>query len=280
MRDLFLKCVIVIMMMVLRYNDSSLFRLLGIYDGEAHFLRSLIMFFYWAVIWSFVKELCSFWYRKTKQLPEDAIDNVLVGINNIYRIIIVVVALFSVLALFEINARELFASLSIIAASIALISKDYLSSIIGGMLITFSNNISVGDYIRVGNNKGRVLDISIIMFSLLTDDDDVVTLPNSTVYASEIINYTKRTIKKTSVEFEINLQAIDTVNQLEQELIATVAGYQDSIEPDSYNLKTVSIQKDAIAFKFQYILNVPDRQKEQEIRRKVIRRVVQIIKGA
>lgn len=280
MRNLFLKGMVGIIVMLLRYNDSRLFGPFGIHDGETHFLRSLIMFFYWVAIWAFVKELCSFWYRKTKRLQEEAIDNVIVGINNIYRIVIVVVALFSVLALFEINVRELFASLSIIAASIALISKDYLSSIIGGMLITFSNNISVGDHIRVGNNKGRVLDISIIMFSLLTDDDDVVTLPNSTVYASEIVNYTKRTIKKTSVEFEINLQAIGTVNQLEQELIATVAAYQDSIEPNSYNLKTVSIQKDAIAFKFQYSLNLPDRQKEQEIRRKVIRRVVQIIKGA
>lgn len=278
MKDVLIKGVAVIVLLLLRYNDSRLFRQIGLESGEVHFLRSLITFLYLIAIFAFIKELFLFWYRNTKRLHENATDNVVVGINNSYRLVIFVVATFSVLALFEINARDLFASLSIIAAAIAIISKDYLSNIIGGMLITFSNNISVGDHIRIGNNKGRVLDISITMFSLLTDDDDVVTLPNSTVYASEVVNYTKRIIKKTSIEFEINLEAIDTVSQLEFDLIATLADYQDSIEPDTYNLKAVSIMKDSIAFKFQYVLNLPDRQKEQEIRRKVIRRVVQIIK--
>ncbi len=168
--------------------------------------------------------------------------------------------------------------LSIIAAAIAIISKDYFSNLIGGMLITFSSNINVGDHIKVGNNKGRVLDISINMFSLLTDDDDVVTLPNSLVYASEVVNYTKRIIKKTSIEFEISLGAVQTVTQLEQDLIACLSEYKDNIQEDSYHLKAVAIKKDAVDFKFQYVLDVPDRLMEQEIRKKVVRRVVQIIK--
>lgn len=170
-----------------------------------------------------------FWYRKSKFLSESRTDNIVVGLNNIYALLIAITVLLTVQGLFAINVRELFASLSIIAAAIAIIAKDYISNLIGGMLITFSNNIAVGDHIKVGNNKGRVLDISISMFTLLTDDD-------------------------------------------------FLAAYHDSIKEDSYHLKTVSIKKDAVEFKFQYVLDILDRTKEQEIRKNVICHVVQIIK--
>lgn len=278
MKDLLIKGGAVATFLLLRYNQHHIVRFFGPREAEAHFFTNLVSFLYLIAILAFGKELLLFWYRQSKKIPYSDTDNIIIGVHNIYRIVVAVIALLSVLALFEVNAHELFASLSIIAAAIAIISKDYISNIIGGMLITFSNNISVGDYIRVGTNKGRVLDITITMFNLLTDDDDVVTLPNSTVYASEVVNYTKRTIKKTSIEFEINLQAFDTVTQLENDLIETLVEYRESIQENSCHLKAVSIKKDAVEFKFQYILDLPDREKEQEIRRKVIRRVVQIIK--
>lgn len=278
MKNIVIKVIIVGVLVLLRYNVEYWINPIGIGSKGHYLLDHILGFFYIVSIFSLVRELLIFWYRKSKFLSESRTDNIVVGLNNIYALLIAITVLLTVLGLFAINVRELFASLSIIAAAIAIIAKDYISNLIGGMLITFSNNIAVGDHIKVGNNKGRVLDISISMFTLLTDDDDVVTLPNSTVYASEVINYTKRIIKKTSIEFEISLSAMHTVRQLEQDLIDSLAAYHDSIKEDSYHLKTVSIKKDAVEFKFQYVLDIPDRTKEQEIRKKVIRRVVQIIK--
>lgn len=278
MKNIIVKSILIGVIVSLRYQLEVWTSPLGLEKKGLNLVDHILGFFYFIAILSLVRDLLTFWYKKSKLLADSRTDNIIVGINNIYALLVAIIALLSVLGLFEINVKELFASLSIIAAAIAIISKDYISNLIGGMLITFSNNISVGDHVKVGNNKGRVLDISISMFSLLTDDDDVVTLPNSVVYASEIINYTKRVIKKTSIEFEISLTAVHTVSQLEQDLIAAVAEYQDSIKPDSYHLKAVAIKKDAVDFKFQYVLDMPDRTKEQEIRKKVIRRVVQIIK--
>ena len=278
MQSIIIKVVAVIILVLTRYNIEIWAAPLGLKDKGLYLLDHVLGFFYFILLLSLARELLMFWYRKRKALTSAQTDNIIVGINNIYLLLVVVASLLAVLGLFRIDVREFFASLSIIAAAIAIISKDYISNLIGGMLITFSNNIAVGDHVKVGNNKGRVLDISISMFSLLTDDDDVVTLPNSTVYASEVINYTKRIIKKTSIEFEISLNAIQTVSEQEQDLINALIDYKDSIKEDSYHLKAVSIQKDAVVFKFQYILNIPDRVMEQEIRKKVIRRVVQIIK--
>ncbi len=278
MKDIILKGIVIGILVLARYNMEHLTGLVGLEAKGINLLDHLLGFLYFIAILSFLRALLAFWYRKSKRLSRQGTDNIIVGVNNIYALLVVMSVILSVLGLFEINVRELFASLSIIAAAIAIIAKDYISNLIGGMLITFSNNISVGDHVKVGNNKGRVLDISINMFSLLTDDDDVVTLPNSLVYASEVINYTKRLVKKTSIEFEISLSAMHTVTQLEEDLINSLSEYKNDIKEGSYYLKAVSIKKDAVDFKFQYVLDLPDRHKEQEIRKKVIRRVVQIIK--
>lgn len=246
---------------------------------RSDFLEVLLDYLYFILILTFVKNIIFFSYRKRRKFPEDKTDNIILGINNIYLLIVGVSSILTVIALMGIDVKAFFASLSIIAAAIAIISKDYISNVIGGMLIAFSNDVNLGDYIKVGNSKGKIIDMSISMISLLTDDDDVIVISNSMVYALEIINYTKRTIKKTSIEFEITLNAIVTVRQLEEDLIATLVDYKEEIVPDSYNLKAVAIKKDYIEFKFQYVLNIPDREKEKAIRKKVIRRVVQIIKS-
>lgn len=245
---------------------------------DVAFLDVLLNYIYFLLILSFAKGVIFFWYRKSKKIDQQRTDNIILGVNNIHVLVFGIVTVLTGIALMGIDVKGFFASLSIIAAAIAIISKDYISNVIGGMLIAFSSDINIGDYIKVGENKGKVIDMSITMFSLLTDDDDVVIIPNNMVYALDVINYTKRAIKKTSIEFEITLEAISTVSQLETDLVATLKEFDRIIQSDSYNLKAVGIKKDYVEFKFQYILDIPDREKEKDIRKKVIRRVVQIIK--
>jgi hypothetical protein len=67
------------------------------------------------------------------------------------------------------------------------------------------------------------------------------------------------------------------VEELEDELIASLTGFHQLIRPESYRLKIVEIKKDFVSLKFQYVLDKPDRELERDIRRATIRRVLQII---
>ncbi len=103
-------------------------------------------------------------------------------------------------------------------------------------------------------------------------------LPNNTVFNNEIINYTKREIKKTSIDFEIDIKLIDKVESLEEELKASISKYHSFIKEDSYRLKIVEIKKDFISMKFQYVLEAPDRDLEKDIRKITARRIVEVIR--
>jgi small-conductance mechanosensitive channel len=140
-----------------------------------------------------------------------------------------------------------------------------------------TKEINIGDTVQIGGKKGKVTDITLSKFILLNDDDDFVILPNSTVFSNEIINYTRREIRKTSIDFEIDIKHMKNVEELEDELIASLTGFHQLIRPESYRLKIVEIKKDFVSLKFQYVLDKPDRELERDIRRATIRRVLQII---
>ena len=67
------------------------------------------------------------------------------------------------------------------------------------------------------------------------------------------------------------------MEQLEQQLIEALGPFNELIKPDSYYLRVAEVKKDSVALKFQYILQQPNKDLERQIRRKTIRRLVEII---
>ncbi len=213
-------------------------------------------------------------YRRRKQLPFAKKDNVTVGLTNIFMMFIFIYALVSVLGLFGIQFKEMFTSLSIVAAAIAIISKDFVADIISGILISFSNEIKIGDHVKIGGQSGKVIDINISKTALLNDDDDIIFMPNNKVFGAETINYSTKPFKKTSIDFEVAKGEYTTIEEMEKVLIQLLSEFENDIESYSYDLRVVSIHKDYLVLKFQYQLNEFNRRLERSIRQKAVRYIV------
>lgn len=237
---------------------------------ELFYFNNFIFFILTA---SLILRFLGFLYRKRKHIAPEKADNVLIGLQNIYYILFVAAVLMTFLAFMGIDHKALFTSLSIVAAAIAIISKDYLSEIISGIIISFSKELSIDDYIKIGDHKGKIIDINITKIALLNDDDDLVFIPNNKLFTSEIINYTKKDVQKINIEFEIDIKAVESIEKLEKSLILCLKEYHESIVQNSFNLKVAEIHKDFLALKFQYVLHHVNIELEREIRKKTVRYV-------
>lgn len=213
-------------------------------------------------------------YRRRNLIPKDKPNNIVLGLQNLYILLSTAVVLITVLSFFGIDIKSLFTGLTIVAAAISIITKDYIANIISGMAISFSDEITIDDYVKIAEHKGKVMDISISRIALLNDDDEIIYIPNNTAFLSNIINYTKKGIRKVSIGFELNLAFLDTIETLESDLIECLSDYHESIEAGSFKLKIVEIKKDSLDLKFQYTLKSINRELEREIRRKTVRAVV------
>lgn len=242
------------------------------FDYYVNALASIAIFL---MLLDFVQFGTTTWYRRRHKINRD--DNFIIGVGQIYLLLLVVGLIVGLLSLFRIDVRQLFTSLSIVFAGIAILTKDYISNMINGMIVTFSGQLSIGDNVRIGLHRGKIIDITLQNIHLLNDDDDVIYIPNALLLASEVVNYTKREIKRSSIEFEIDLKHLKNVEELEKILIKTLSPFQDLIKQDSYYLRVAEIRKDNVSMKFQYILKEPNKDLERQIRRRATRRLVEII---
>lgn len=272
----FLKIALLVALVYLRIFAPAIWsKITGLHIA----LELLLNYVVFVLTINLLVHLLSRYYRKRKKFTAGKMDNVLNGLQNLYYLALTGGTIMTILGFWRIDAKTLFTSLSIVAAAIAIISRDYLVEIISGIIISFSNEISIGDYIKIGDHKGKVLEINLTKIALINEDDDIVFLPNNKVFTSEVVNYTKGSIKKVNIEFELDLKYLETIEELEHDLVQCLADYHTQLDEDEFNLRIVTIHKESLSLKFQFQLHQVNRDIEREIRKKTVRRVVNYIKN-
>ncbi|MEZ4912344.1 MAG: mechanosensitive ion channel [Saprospiraceae bacterium] len=241
------------------------------------FFHSLIQFLIFFTILNIATALLIMVYRLRKKIAYKYTDNVINGINNIYYLLLGFGIILMIFGFWGVNFKEFLTSISIFAAALAIISKDYISTLMNGIIISFSKELNIDDYVKIGEIKGKIIDINLSKVVLQNDDDDILYLPNDKVYQSEIINYTKRDIKKISIDFELSLSNHTTIEDLESRIVDALKDFHDKIIADSYNIKIVSVYHEFLVLKFQYMLIEVNRDIERQIRKRTIRVIANML---
>lgn len=240
-------------------------------------LRSVSGYIVFIAIVSILSIVFKWYYSWKYKISSGKKNNVHYGIENIANFLKGLGVFITILGSFGIAIEELVTAVTIVAAAIAIITKEYIVDFLSGIHLSFSNAFVIGDYVKLENQRGRVIGIKMLKTILLNDDDDVVVIPNTQVHYNEIINYTKRDVRFMNVDFQIALRFINSVEDLEKDLIDALKSFEEYIEPSSYNLKVVEVKMDYIDLKFQYTLTNNDMEIQRQIRRKTIREVFNFV---
>jgi small-conductance mechanosensitive channel len=210
--------------------------------------------------------------------PKRKKDNFTIGINHISKIIYGVLMTAIVMSLLNISIKEALTTLSLLAAALVVMTKDYISNVINGMYITFTKLVNIGDQVAIGHSKGKILDITLTNVHLLSEDDDIIYIPNNKVFSEEIINYTRRDLKKSYIDFQINPYVVSDITELEETLWKEIASFHDEIMEETFSVKTVLIKVDAVDCKVHYILKDPlNKEVDIQIKRILKRKLVTLI---
>lgn len=240
----------------------------------------IFVFFNFIAFWLIVDislKIFKFLYLKGRKIFKGQRNNVIYGITNISKLVIGLGFIISIFNAFGIDIQTLLTSISIFAAAIAIIIKDFIFDFLIGLYLSFSKDFEIGDYVKIGIIKGHIIEINMQKVRFQNDDDDVVIIPNSKIYMNEIINYTKRDIRLTSIDFQMDINVVESIELLEEELIKILGEFQELIEAQSYNLKVIEMKKDYIDFKFQYKIKALDSEMQRKIRKQTIRAVFSYI---
>ena len=79
---------------------------------------------------------------------------------------------------------------SVITLAISLALQNSLTNLIGGFTLLYTRPFKSGDYVEVAGESGTVTEIGMAYTKLTTPDNKLIQIPNGTVVANDIVNYT------------------------------------------------------------------------------------------
>lgn len=115
------------------------------------------------------------------------------------------------------NINSFVAALGAAGVTMGLGLKDSISQLASGIQILFNKPFHSGDFIEIDGLSGRVESIQFMDTTLITSDNKKITIPNSRMTSSNIINYTSQETRRIDMVFAIkhseNIQkAKDVIN--------------------------------------------------------------------
>lgn len=109
--------------------------------------------------------------------------------KNIWSVGIIAMAFISLLVIWEIDITPLLASAGVLGIVLGFAARDAVANFIGGIALYFDDTYKLGDFIVLeSGQKGTVVDIGLRSTTVLTRDRVMVTVPNSLLNTSQVIN--------------------------------------------------------------------------------------------
>ena len=204
---------------------SSIIYLLKYYEGEIHMISEFMMMLQtWISL--------GLTYAGAKLLP--AVILLVVGVLVIRTVMTVVqklldksklekaahslikslakVALYLLLGLtvaskLGIDVTGVIALASVLTLAISLSVQSMLTNVIGGFTLLYTHPFHSGDYVDIGSVSGTVVEIGMSYTKLQTPDNKVISIPNSTVVAAQVVNYSVSETRRVEIPITASYDA-------------------------------------------------------------------------
>lgn len=213
-------------------------------------IKGLYSFLVPSVILSIIRFVIISLYN-ARHAKKSVRGNFVLGINRVTAMLNAVFAIIALMIAFGIKPLEFLTSLTIVAMAIAVLFRDYITNMLSGLFIMFSEQLSVGDRIKVGDQKGRIVDITFANIELQNEEDDIVMIPNNLVFTNPMVNLSAHRSNLFTVKFELPLMMNASTEQLESEIRETLINHPNLASDNEINLEVVEIGKDFVRYKIE-----------------------------
>ncbi len=116
-----------------------------------------------------------------------------------------IVALYVIilLSMLGVDTTSLVAIFSVLTLAISLAVQGVISNLASGITLIVTKPFEEGDFVDIGGSAGTVEKIYITCTKIRTGDNKVITIPNSTVSAANIINYSVKDTRRVDLTFSV-----------------------------------------------------------------------------
>ncbi|MAT99421.1 MAG: mechanosensitive ion channel protein MscS [Anaerolineaceae bacterium] len=184
-------------------------------DFMINLVVALITFATFYLAWIIIRLLLN------RFLPKSRFDKTSQAfIKTILQYTILLLGLVNALSVMGVDTAGLLASLGIVGITIGFAARDAFSNLISGILIFLDRPFVIGDLVEVGENYGRVSQITLRSTRIITGDGKMLAVPNAEIINKTVTSYTNFPHLRLDVEVTVGVnEKIEKVRQILFEVI-------------------------------------------------------------
>ena len=152
-----------------------------------------------------------------------------------------------ILQYYGISIAPILAAMSVGGMAAALGLQDTLQNIFAGLQILLSKQIKVNDFIKIGANEGRVVDINWRFTTIMpANEGTVIVIPNKDIAGSTSVNYSRPRddviiVVPIGVGYESDLEQVERVTvEVARKIMIEVDDYEPAINSEGVDINPLA----------------------------------------
>ena len=195
--------------------------------------------------------------------------NFVVAIDRIEFLLNLLAILISLMLAFGIRPLEFLTSITIVAAAIALLTKDYITNIVNGLIMMFSDQLEIGDKVQIGRHTGFIRDITLINLVLKNDAGEIILIPNTMALTTDVVNYSKNNTHQLIFDAELSFKKELHLTELERVLEVILEQYALVVQKEGAQLTLLDRKIDTVSIRYQFPIKSGEKETELQVKKSI-----------
>ena len=173
-------------------------------------------------------------------------------------VVVVITGIYCLSRIWAIDVTTWLASAGVIGIAVGFAAKDTLANLFAGIFILADAPYKIGDYIVLDNgDRGLVRHIGLRSTKLLTRDDVEITIPNSIISNSRIINQSGGPVKRFRLRIQFSVAYGTDIDEIRTLTIAIASAEKLILNKPSPRLRFRRFEASGIAFELLCWVKLP-----------------------
>ena len=143
-------------------------------------------------------------------------------LQNLVKLLLYIIVILTAANVMGVPLTSFVTLLASAGVAISLATQGALSNFVGGMTILLLKPFRAGDYVKIGDTEGTVQSIGVFYTELATPDNKHISLPNSNLTNTAIVNFSREGTRRLDISFGVSYDAdmdhvISTLKEAVQE---------------------------------------------------------------
>lgn len=163
-------------------------------------------------------------------------------VHNVIRMLLTCIIILTAVGIMGVPMTSVVTLLASAGVAISLAVQGALSNLVGGLMLLFLKPIKAGEYVKVGDIEGTIRSIGTFYTEMVMPDNRFISVPNSNLTNTAIINYSRQGTRRLDVTFAVSYKA--DMQQVFDILLGLIKG-REEVLPDPAPVVHITAMNDS-----------------------------------